>query len=405
MAFPGAAVWTDNSPCRLAQGLSLFIALLLLCSTPAYADRKEELQQLREKISSLQQQMQETAASESAAEEALRQSERNISNSKRQLRQLQQKKQQADEKLSTLKQREQQLSHHLREQQQRLSSILRQQYQGGDNEYLRLLLSHRDLNQTSRNIQYFKYIAQSRKKLLDNISNDLIELNRASTATQEQSDKLAQLSQQQQQEVGKLKEQQQIHRRTKARIAAQLKKQRNEISRLKQNENRLEKLIQNISKILKQPSTSGPSTPGNTTLPDGRFDDLPFSKLKGKLALPVKGQLRNRFGDKRADSRLPWKGLFLQAAKETPVKAIAAGQVVFSDWIRGYGNLLVIDHGQSYMSVYGYNNALYKQVGDQVKGGETIASVGNSGGNDTHGLYFELRHKSRPFDPMKWTAE
>jgi septal ring factor EnvC (AmiA/AmiB activator) len=96
--------------------------------------------------------------------------------------------------------------------------------------------------------------------------------------------------------------------------------------------------------------------------------------------------------------------LFLRAAASQPVKAVAAGRVVFADWLRGFGNLLIIDHGKGYMSLYGNNESIFKLVGENVKGGEAISSVGNSGGNEESGLYFELRHEGNPFDPMKWVA-
>jgi septal ring factor EnvC (AmiA/AmiB activator) len=126
--------------------------------------------------------------------------------------------------------------------------------------------------------------------------------------------------------------------------------------------------------------------------------------LKGKLVLPVKGNITNKFGAPRPDSHVLWKGLFVRAEASQPVKSVAAGRVVFADWLRGFGNLLIIDHGNGYMSLYGNNETLLKQVGDALHGGDTIASVGNSGGNEESGLYFELRHEGNPLDPVKWIA-
>jgi len=101
---------------------------------------------------------------------------------------------------------------------------------------------------------------------------------------------------------------------------------------------------------------------------------------------------------------MTWKGLFIRAAGGDAVKAVAAGQVVFADWLRGFGNILIVDHGDDYLSLYGNNETLYKQVGDTLQGGDTIAAVGNSGGNPDSGLYFELRHKGKPFDPLGWAT-
>jgi septal ring factor EnvC (AmiA/AmiB activator) len=112
----------------------------------------------------------------------------------------------------------------------------------------------------------------------------------------------------------------------------------------------------------------------------------------------------NRFGSIRQDSGISWKGLFIKASEGTEVKAVASGRVVFADWLRGFGNLIILDHGDGYMSLYGNNQSILRQEGEMVKGGDTIASVGNTGGNESNGLYYELRKQSRPFDPMAWSS-
>lgn len=139
----------------------------------------------------------------------------------------------------------------------------------------------------------------------------------------------------------------------------------------------------------------------NQALPD---EDLSgrFVRLRGKLRLPTRGDVTNRFGTMRPEGGISWKGLFIRAGSGQSVHAIAPGQVVFADWIRGFGNLLILDHGDGYMSLYGYNEALLKSVGQRVKSGEQIATVGNSGGAAEAGVYFELRHQGRPFDPLAW---
>jgi murein hydrolase activator len=135
------------------------------------------------------------------------------------------------------------------------------------------------------------------------------------------------------------------------------------------------------------------------------YDTEAFPKMKGKLRLPVTGELANRFGSPREDSTLSWRGLFIRAPQGREIHAVASGRVVYSDWLRGFGNLLIVDHGGGYMSLYGNAESLFARVGDVVKGGGVIASVGNSGGNAQAGLYFELRYQSKPFDPMTWAVK
>jgi septal ring factor EnvC (AmiA/AmiB activator) len=129
-----------------------------------------------------------------------------------------------------------------------------------------------------------------------------------------------------------------------------------------------------------------------------------FAALKGKLRLPTRGELINRFGTPRSDSGLSWKGLFIRSVSGQEVRAVAAGRVVFAEWIRGFGNLMIIDHGQSYLTIYGNNEALLKQVGDAVGTGDAVATVGNSGGNPDSGLYFEIRYQGKAFDPLRWVS-
>jgi septal ring factor EnvC (AmiA/AmiB activator) len=145
-----------------------------------------------------------------------------------------------------------------------------------------------------------------------------------------------------------------------------------------------------------------PARPADIALapaaPEGAFESL-----KGKLRAPVSGQLAARFGAKR-DGGPSWKGVFIKAPEGAEVKAVAAGRVVFAAWMRGFGNLIIVDHGSEYLSIYGSNQSLLKRVGDAVKGGDPIASAGNTGGGEESGLYFELRHRGAAFNPASWVS-
>ena len=157
-----------------------------------------------------------------------------------------------------------------------------------------------------------------------------------------------------------------------------------------------------------------PSTPAQAptrveSTPIARLEDSAgvfphdFEALRGLLRLPVKGELVTRFGSKRGDGP-SWKGVFIKTEEGAEVKAIAGGRVVFAEWLRGFGNLIIVDHGNQYMSIYGNNQAVLKHAGDVVKTGEVIANAGNSGGNEQSGLYFEMRHQGRAFDPLGWVS-
>lgn len=387
-----------------------FLKLLLLpmlCSLmlagQAAASQQEELENLRRHIAAMQGEIEKTRESKSEAADALRASERAISDSNRKLAELASQQHEVGFKLHALQGQQQQLNQDLSRQQALLSRLLYQQYLGGKHEYLKLMLDNQDPNKVARDLQYFQYIARNRAIWLENLRSNLNELNDIRLEVQSQNSILEKLSAEQTQQKKKLQQDQLERKQILGQFSRQLTQQRREIKHLQRDENRLVKLVEKISEMLAQPKKK--SLFRNENLPDNRFDGEPFAQLQGKLTLPAKGDIANQFGTKRPDSTVLWKGLFIRTASGQAVKTVAAGRVVFADWLRGFGNLLIVDHGNAYMTLYGNNETLYKQVGDELRGGDTIASVGNSGGNIDSGLYFELRHKSKPLDPLKWLAK
>ncbi len=374
----------------------------LLSSVLCYAGQQEELENLRKRIAAMQREMDKTSESKSEAADVLRESERAISDSNRKLAELAEQQRAADKKLNELQEQERRLTGSMAEQQVLLGRLLYQQYLGGKQEYLKLLLNNQNPNQVARDWHYYQYIARSRAARLSALRDNYAALSAVSTATREQRAELKSLRAEQAAQKKALEKEQHARQRVLGKISQQLRQQRREISRLQRDENRLAQLVDKLTKMLAQPKTN--SLFRNDNLPDNRFDGNPFDQLKGKLTLPVKGEVANQFGTPRPDSTVLWKGLFLRTSSGQAVKAIAAGRVVFADWLRGFGNLLIVDHGKGYMSLYGNNETLYKQVGDMLHGGDIVAAVGNSGGNEDSGLYFELRHESKPLDPMKWLA-
>ncbi len=365
---------------------SVLLAALLFTGT-AHASQQDDLEKLRKRISALQQDFEKTNESKSEAADELRESERAISNSNRKLHELAQQQLAANQELGQLQQRATAMERELQGQQAMLGRLLYQQYlDGGDQEYLKLLLNNNDPNQVAREFRYYEYIARSRAAALKSLRGGLTRLQAVADRARQKSDEIATLQTEEREQRQHLVQDKREHQLMLHKIALQLKQQRREIGRLQRNENRLSQLVEKLANVL----------------PNTQPDSVAFKSLKGKLALPVKGKVRNKFGARRPEGTMTWTGWFLRAAPNQPVKAVAAGQVVYADWLRGFGNLLIIDHGQGYMSLYGNNETLYKQVGDSLRSGDTIAAVGSSGGNEDSGLYFELRFEGKPFDPGKW---
>ena len=163
-----------------------------------------------------------------------------------------------------------------------------------------------------------------------------------------------------------------------------------EIGRLRGEERRLTQLLEQLAELLA-------GFPGSS--------EEPFARLKGQLAWPVQGKIAGDYGKLRGGGPMRWTGVLLEAAQGTAVRAIYHGRVAFADWLPGLGLLMIVDHGEGYMSLYGHNEALLKEPGDWVEPGETLAQVGDTGGQARPSLYFEIRRNGAPVNPHQWMAQ
>ncbi|KAF0202503.1 MAG: peptidase [Gallionellaceae bacterium] len=293
--------------------ISLFhfslLALCLIAGSAAHASQQEKLENLRLRISALQQDFEKTNESKSEAADALRESERTISTSNRKLNELAQQQNAASATLAQLQKQSKQLEKDMQDEQTLLSKLLYQQYLGGKQEYLKLLLNNHDPNQVARELQYYDYIARSRSVWLKTLRANLLKLQAVTAQARDKSLEIASLQNEERAQRHSLEKDKRARLQTLNKIAKQLKQQRREMGRLQRNENRLSQLVDRLAKMLSQPKSK--NLPRNEKLPDSAFDGKPFASLKGKLALPVKGDVTNRFGGTHPDSTVLWKGLFL----------------------------------------------------------------------------------------------
>ena len=399
-----------------------------LCAGANQADRKQsELDALKRRLQTLQQDFRDTQAHRQEASDELRQSERAISDAVRQLRQLETDRQRARSDLQTLSQRADAVAARVRGQQAHLAQALKGAYQRGQGDALKLALNGTDPNQTARDLRYLAHLSRAQHAMIETLRADLAQLASLQQQAEQKSTELTQLQAAREAEQKKLLADKREREQVLQKLSAQIQKQRREISNLQRDERSLTQLVERLNRLMAQQAErdaeraraaqrakKGPAEEKdatgqsrrplavNTETPVAFRSDRPFSGLKGSLRLPVAGELMNRFGAPREGGGVNWKGLFIRAAGGTVVKAIAAGQVVFSEWLRGFGNLIIVDHGEGYMSLYSNNESLYKQVGERVQPGDAIATVGNSGGQPDTGLYFEMRHQSRPVNPLLW---
>jgi septal ring factor EnvC (AmiA/AmiB activator) len=411
---------------RFLGPFALALGLLTGCSAyaaaapqPARNANPEELRQLRERIDRLKSAIAGAEETRNEARDALRESERAISEANRQLHELARDRQSARHELERLNAETRQIEAELAQRQAAIGRLLVVHYEHGETDYLKLLMSGADPNQAARELHYYGYISRAQADLMKALRASLAQMRALQDQTREKTEEIARIESEQKSERNRLSREQSARKGVLDKVSARLREQRRQVQGLERDESRLTRLIQEIGKVIAEQaqksrnerkdnaraprSTPAPNAPANEALPE-TGSRAPFASLRGSLRLPVRGQLVSRFGSSRPEGGPSWKGLFIRAAPGQEVHAVAPGQVVFAEWMRGFGNLLILDHGSGYLTVYGNNESVLKQVGDNVRTGDTIATTGASGGSTESGLYFEARHEGQPFDPLKWVS-
>jgi len=433
----------------LLAGALLWFGGVAYAASPADDHAGRDLEDLRKRIQSAQKDLAATEESRSEAADALKRSEQSISDATRTLRELGEQESAAQATLQSLLKAQANEEDSVQKGQARLADLLRYEYANSGQDTLQLLLSGENPEQMARNTEYLKRIAEARQKAVASLQQDLNRLQSLKKEAEAKAQEIAKMREARARERNKLQKESTAHAKAVAELSSKLQAQKRNLQTMERDEKRLTQLVERIARALeerrkqkekaqkeareareakeardreaREAKPSAPSAPpavnaNNPQKPpevvarieenaEEGYDTEAFPKMKGKLRLPVTGELANRFGSPREDSTLSWRGLFIRAPQGREIHAVATGRVVYSDWLRGFGNLLIVDHGSGYMSLYGNAESLFARVGDVVKGGGVIASVGNSGGNAQAGLYFELRYQSKPFDPMSWAVK
>jgi murein hydrolase activator len=397
----------------LIRFFALALLLLPACVLAVGEREKARLDSVRGQRAALERQLKETEVSRSAAADQLRDTEKAISVSARKLRALSEDLAAARSELATHERELKRLETQTAARQAQLARLLRYQFRPQEADALSILLAGGDPNATARDRYFLTLLSRAKADLIADLRHDAAETKRLASVVQQRGEKLAELARHEEAERANLHQRQQERQAVLTKISGQIKAQRKEIETLRQNEQRLGNLIAALAKKAAQtrstrpakpekPPRAGMPPPAPTIKADPSGASGDFARLRGRLIQPVKGTVSGRFGARRDDGQSIWKGLFIRADDGADVRAVAAGVVVFADWLRGYGNLLIIDHDDDFLSVYGNNQTLLADVGQKVSAGKAVATVGASGGQAESGLYFELRHRGQAFDPGKW---
>lgn len=377
-----------QTPTPQPRLIPLLLALgLMLSATPASAQEPQQrLDQIRKDISQLQRNLGSDKQQLERFRDELGRIEKEIAALSRVQRQTQTELKAQQQAQRQLEGETRVLRHKLAEQRDSLGRQIRAGFSAGQQQALKLLLNQTDPGAAGRTLTYYGYFTRAQSEAVARTRRNIEQLDNAETRLRQSHKRLENLHAEQQRQGEALQ-----RRRNERKIV--LSKLNDEIASKAQRLNSLledEKALNELLRDLKPKQDTAPRD----------YNDL--AKLKGKLKWPTKGRIQNRYGQPRGQGRLKWQGITISGAEGQEVRSIAPGHVVFADWIRGYGLMLIVNHGNGYMSLYGHNQSLFKDVGEQVGANEAVAALGNSGGNNDAGLYFEMRHNGKPINPETW---
>ena len=385
--------------CRTARAGRFMTVLWLLVAAmaafPAVAETADaevqaaKLEQLRKRIGGIRQKLGALRGERDAVQDALAGNEREIGSVMAELRRLKHAAREAQENIRTMQQERNSRQHDLDKQRAALASELRAAYMAGKQERIKLLLNQEDPAAMSRMLAYHGYFTRVRAARMQDYRATLERLTTLEQELLAQRDAVELLRAQQQEKSVRLAAEQEKRRGILVQLQQQLRDRQTELSTLEQDEQRLQQLVVSLQQAL---ADIPPET--------GTYQSL--RELKGKLRWPVAGRITRSYGAQQASGKLSSRGVHISTQAGADVRAIAKGRIAFADWLRGFGLLLIIDHGAGYMSLYGQNSSLYKSVGEWVARGEVVAAAGSSGGQAQPGLYLELRKDGRPFNPGSW---
>jgi len=370
----------------------LLLSLALLMAVPSFAAEKkvateQQLSSLRERIDALKQKQTQQREAENSARAELARAEMAVGESLQTLRVTKRQLTQARSRLGNLDGERRRYQQQRDRAQQALQEQVRAAYLSGRNEYWKLLLSQRDPAQMGRMLTYYDYLNRARTKEMDELSEAVRSLADVEAKITGEIAQLNGLLQTQEKENKRLTQAKAKREKALRGVQHDIADDEKRLQALLQDERNLSQVLEQVEevvRIVKLPKNSG------------------FAQLRGKLGWPTRGELVQRFGDQRFQGRMRWNGVLIDAQEGSDVQVIYPGRIVFADWLRGFGLMTIVDHGGGYMSLYGHNQSLGKQVGDWVDAGEVIATVGNSGGHGDNGLYFEIRYQGKAVDPRAW---
>ena len=355
-----------------------------------FTEQQESLRKLQKRINNLQKQIRKDTRLRDESQTLLETIDLDIAKSRSQLEKNQDEIKKSNFRISALAVEESAALDKMGEQQKQLAALLKLAHQNQQTPALKLLLNETNPAKLSRQMVYYKYLMQAQEGQISSITQQVRGFVSLLDAAKIEKKQLEILQTKNQHDLSSLEQSRKQRKVLVVQLAANIKTQTAEVNTLDAEEKALNKIIAELTRTLE-------------TFPES--SQINFQALRGKLQWPVQGELLHRYGQNRISGQnIKWKGIFVQAKRNTPVRAVAYGRVVYADWLPGLGLLTILEHGNNYMSLYANTEMLYKDVGAWVQAGEVIATTGDSGGNKNTGLYFEIRRGKSSQNPSPWFA-
>lgn len=363
------------------------LALLVPVLCTAQQQQEQELADLQQQIQLSERQLKQQQQQLEQAEQQLQSADRELAKASDKVHSTEQERQQLSARQQQLNKEQAVLEDSLKQQQALLASQLKSAYSLGQHDYSRMLLNQQDAGRLERVLSYYQYFNRARVEQLTALNSTIASLQQVLTELADKQQQLAdtlRILQQQQQQLALAKSSQQ---QAVTKLQRTLQQQGRQLDYLRQNETSLQATLDELRRKAKQArELSG------------------LSKQKGRLSWPLNGTLLQKFGESRQGG-MSSRGILIQSSEGAQVHAVADGQVIYADWLKGYGWVIVLDHGDGFMSLYGHNQNLLKQPGARISAGESIALAGMSGGQANAGLYFEIRNKGEAVNPLSWLTK
>ena len=372
-------------------GKTLCIIALALISGQVFGqdNEQEKLAELQAELRARQQVLDNSKASAKELADVLKASELDIAKVAKKLTQTNDNLRQLQAEQQSLQQEQSSLKAAIRQQQSLLSSQLKSAFMAGHYDYAKMMFYQEDAKTFERVITYYQYLAKARQSEITKFKDNVARLETVTASLAEKAASLLALLDEQKNQRAVLLTRQNDRKKTLTKLNQTIASESERIAALQEDEKALREAIE-AARIAAERAAEAAQI---------SLDGL--AKLKGKLSAPVEGRVRKLFGNRR-QGQVRWKGIIIDGEEGDAVKSIASGKVLYADWLRGFGLVAIVDHGEGYMSVYGHNQALLKQAGDDVRRGENLALVGRSGGQASPNLYFEIRHKGKALNPTAW---